>query len=697
MTDIVYRSRRALKVGQLERYVISYEPLADEALAAVAGGHSLWLRVRNVEPLPFRAAFLRGPFIIYCDVRSAEYDHHKATFVTADQPQYEPNLSPGQSFYAELPMHTIKTRYVWIVDVISQIIFSSATDVGFELMIARSRDALNVKDFEKLGSFDSRLTVNRRDTMDLWNLPQHVPGKRTHLVVLTHGLHSNTGADMFYLKEQLDSIAEKTGEDLIVRGFHGNACKTEKGIKYLGSKLAEHIVDELYNEDIAQISFIGHSLGGLIQTFAIAYLEINFPWFFQKVQPTNFITIASPLLGIVTDNPVYVKAALSFGIVGRTGQDLGLEADGGEEPLLKVLPTGPTHKILKRFKNRTLYANAVNDGIVPLYTSALLYLDWKGLDTVMKTQKRRGSSTVTQDQAGDKTGVIPNKIDEDIITKTTKSVMGPLQKAMALLAPNAQTNEGNDEAGVISDDGKKFFPKTSMIESAASILLPPLPPTKFINDPESREPVIVHDRVYTEEDIPQRTIRKKTFMQSLDPIAPFEDIEAEIAREWHKGMTWRKVLVNLQPDAHNNIIVRRRFANAFGWPVVDHLVENHFSEIYTDSELTVPVADGDNVSEDEHLDEMRSIMDRDSIRRDNAKLDLKEDEMAIDMKSHWVNQVREESLFDVGATGMLTNINDLFDTFKNWGMNAAGMTDEAAEMTLDRTLKTDDLGDGFNV
>ncbi len=46
----------------------------------------------------------------------------------------------------------------------------------------------------------------------------------------------------------------------------------------------------------------------------------------------------------------------------------------------------------------------------------------------------------------------------------------------------------------------------------------------------------------------------------------------------YRGLSWRKVLVKLEPDAHNNIIVRRMFANAFGWPVVHHMVEAHFSD-----------------------------------------------------------------------------------------------------------------------
>ena len=46
----------------------------------------------------------------------------------------------------------------------------------------------------------------------------------------------------------------------------------------------------------------------------------------------------------------------------------------------------------------------------------------------------------------------------------------------------------------------------------------------------------------------------------------------QIADKYHTW-GWRKVLVNLPPDAHNNIVVRRRFANGYGWGVVDHLCD----------------------------------------------------------------------------------------------------------------------------
>jgi hypothetical protein len=54
-------------------------------------------------------------------------------------------------------------------------------------------------------------------------------------------------------------------------------------------------------------------------------------------------------------------------------------------------------------------------------------------------------------------------------------------------------------------------------------------------------------------------------------------IEEKIARAYHKDLSWRKVLVRLEPDAHNNMVVRRMFANAYGWPVVQHICDTHFA------------------------------------------------------------------------------------------------------------------------
>ena len=147
-------------------------------------------------------------------------------------------------------------------------------------------------------------------------------------------------------------------------------------------------------------------------------------------------------------------------------------------------------------------------------------------------------------------------------------------------------------------DAGSLPPKTTIFESAGDVLNPPLPSQSFIIDPTSRPRTIFHDRVYHPEDIPPPPTKKQSARRlsrpgSNDQSANTADskttetldtggmkVEEKIARAYHHGLSWRKVLVRLEPDAHNNMVVRRMFANAYGWPVIKHLVDTHFSDSY---------------------------------------------------------------------------------------------------------------------
>lgn len=796
----------------------------------------------------------------------------------------------------------------WVVEVTSQILFSNSASVEFEVFIGRDERSLDLgfaavaghghggpgrlqdvdtnhhhslkrRNRQNAGVYSKAIQLTVEDTETLWNKPalptwehedkpQHEDGvgdsdfsqtkkqrkqKKIHLVVLTHGLHSNTGADLLFLKESIDatvkqareeskqrkngyrdapvqdgasekpsdpSTAPLTGgqEDLdpddddeeqtIVRGFTGNAVKTENGIQYLGKRLAKYILKMTYPDQpfmpikksfsrtltdsfrsqaqkadrdgkpahmgssvhlqdakeeeaeeraykFTSISFVGHSLGGLIQTYAIAYIHKHSPTFFDLIEPVNFVTMAAPMLGLSNENPMYVRFALDFGLVGRTGQDLGLTwrpphlAKGGwnaliaglgsnnnsketkpedpsAKPLLRILPTGPAHHVLRQFRNRTLYSNVVNDGIVPLRTSCLLFLDWRGLGKVEKARRENGLiGTVAEWGWAELTGanqstIAPNVIaerysmendddaddqhvrdgegdtvpqpDEDETTEDNKKLTQRLSfqeegtRNKASIAPEAKESEkgmldtflgflgvgtpgshhtsprsqspnsrserrqikalkraqtikpGEDElpddishgmegttdnptirphlrehlSGQINkrpgasksssytDDEHAELqppPKTSIFESAGDILHPPLPSTQWITDPSTRSRTIFHDRVYHPDDIPPPRVRKQSsrLMRSIsgdgisrqsqdaDPNAVDTGgmkIEEKIARAYHRDLSWRKVLVRLEPDAHNNMIVRRMFANAYGWPVIKHLCDTHFANTW---------------------------------------------------------------------------------------------------------------------
>lgn len=671
---ILYRQTKSVKAGEIERFKINFTPHAegDEVIMPP----TLWVKVKNLEPVSKRAIYLAGPYILYVDCKLLDYDSNTKYFVTADQPVFEPQLLAGQSFYIQLSCHTLKKSYSWIVDVVSQIIFNNTISIDFEIMIGTCKQVLhdasfaekNILNSDKVGCFNSLLHVDNWDTLDLWNLPVLQPNKPKHLVILTHGLHSNASADMLYLKEQIDRVVDlrkSHDEDIVVKAFFGNIGKTERGIKYLGSRVAEYIIDLITENDllndgkVEKISFIGHSLGGCVQTFAIAYLKINFPWFFDKIKPVNFITLASPLLGVVNENPKVVEWVLLAGFVGKSGQELGLKVvENDSKPLLLLLPTGPTHEVLKQFKRRTIYANAINDGIVPLRTSSLLYLDYKGLSEIINSEELAQSDT---------TDKVPKSVEK------ANSFLA-VQTLLSYFMPQNQSSERykrfqtQDVQAAATSEGivHKVIPSSTFLDSAASLVLPPLPSMKYIVDPSSRDNVIIHDKIYYEKDLPVANTEEK--------LSSFEKLEEEIAREYHKNMGWRKVVVKIKPDAHNNIFVRRRFANAYGWPVIQHLVENHFGQNRS-SDLKIPmVATKMNESLstdslDRELDLSR-IASRDLISKQNDEIDknTREEETAAttSVGHDWINSEHNgDSLFSLGVTGLLGEVTEMMGDFKD--------------------------------
>ncbi|KAI9832730.1 MAG: hypothetical protein M1826_001289 [Phylliscum demangeonii] len=936
----------SVKVGEVVRYTLTYTPSADRILPTP---QALRLRIKNSSPVPLRAAYLHGPYTIHVSAYPSTFHPDRKLEAPREWgiPEYEPQLKAGGSWDVQLriPERFRLTgeitdpappadgqspkRLTWIIDVASQIIFSSSATVHYEVLVGRDVSSLSTavatyademrlstgKVEEDAGSKDRRTGRHSEpprgifskavrlvidDTASLWNnppwpqldkgegadaevkmddplrktdqpdsaehaergLPEEGKPKRVHLVILTHGLHSNLSADLLYLKESIDATArevreearqrrarrsrqkeaatpassmvagerqgssgsERQGtsgsadshvhfarqsvdrdeddgdEETIVRGFTENVIRTERGIKYLGKRLAKYILrmtfpqqpflpskksgpkafasaltgrtngapshgrpahphSSLYEQsssgqkrpyEITSISFIGHSLGGLIQTYAVAYLQKHSPQFFEIIKPINFIAIATPFLGLSNENPLYVKFALDFGLVGRTGQDLGLawrapnvarngwrafigglgagkprsKADhASSKPLLRILPTGPAHVALKAFKKRTVYANVVNDGIVPLRTSCLLFLDWNSLDRVEKARRENGlvgtmaewgwaelmgskvaahgerrfwlnaasaasdpdrlherldahghaegpptSGSAAEDGSVPPGDGIPNPAsaaagqpflgDDERPTTASSSheFFHALNSFLALLVPNrdkprphstkdlkmyqrsqtvrvdsaraesrdeaapdeadgngAPSSAGHEDAGSVpvpptpgpAENGREP-PRTSIFESAGALLSPPLPSLEFLIDPSRRPRTIFHDRVYHPADIPRPApTRRSSVSRSLSSCgeslsghrksASHGDhaarsggkesssgsamtVEEKIARAYHRDMSWRKVLVRIEPDAHNNIIVRRMFANAYGWPVVKHLVDTHFGD-----------------------------------------------------------------------------------------------------------------------
>ncbi|KAI1356592.1 putative serine esterase-domain-containing protein [Xylaria sp. FL0043] len=994
----------SVKIGEVVRYTVSYTPSRDRILPSPDVLH---LRIRNTSPLPLRAAFVHGPYTLSVSAYPSHYDPN-TKFENPRRygvPEFEPTLKAAGTWSCQLTVPDnirqnagmgaargdfanslveggVDGSASWIIEVSSQVIFSSSASVGFEVLLARDEKSLSlggtpvikgqahvqpagrVSDFQQSigakdghhpaqlkGVFSSAIDLKVEDTASLWNTPK-LPGwddwdhgrakatgdgagaragaesstipslhekepkgqqrvKKVHLVILTHGLHSNLGADMLYMKECIDATArqakvdarirrarekassstsqhkdqsslpaedgdedDSSDEEVIVRGFSGNATRTERGIKFLGKRLARYILTMTFPDQpflpttkkvannlattlksentkshhsrrlahtqqatdrshcdggerkfqITSISMVAHSLGGLVQTYAVAYIQKHSPEFFDLIRPINFIALASPFLGLSNENPLYVKFALDFGLVGRTGQDLGLtwraptiarsgwgalvgtlgenahkkvmgESQAESKPLLRILPTGPAHVALKKFRNRTVYSNVVNDGIVPLRTSCLLFLDWQGLDRVEKARREAGlvetvvgfgwaeltgtgmssrkgpwnpeaeevSSLATSNSTpgtphGEHSHEVPQPpsnatVDDDrqslnIVPPSRHQELGPGQTAQTnndspfsgffnlfkgnnhsktesssspprpprenKIYKRSQTLKFDDPASnsasssktkvssgqeLDDDHGSSMAtpPRTTFFESAGDLLNPKLPTVDFLLDPSKRPRTIFHDRIYHPSDIPPPPLKKRptgTLMirrkssSRTSNISPksgntvgsslseshkagvnhqdsalsthdYDDrfhtdperqpdevidsssmrVEEKIARAYHRDLSWRKVLVNLEPDAHNNIIVRRMFANAFGWPVVKHLVDAHFSDAATartrdDLESNAEQAKALDEGPDETGTETKQPSDQGVLRNDAGSAPQDGSEQATEQKDN---------------------------------------------------------------
>lgn len=628
-----YRDKDSVPLGGVRRYTIRYNRIDPNQT-------EIYLRLKNIERSSIRAIhLLNGPFILYCHVIPNNYDHREKLEEETREIIFDNQLKPGQSFNVKLLLngnsHVKDNTYGWSLDILSQIVITKNTSVLFDLMIGSELELLrklNHGPFKTLTSllgedanyiklnksFNPQLTITKETDKDLWTRAPKTYEEPVHLIIVTHGIFSNLSADMLYIKETLEA---NVNDNVLVKGFDGNAGRTEVGLKKLGSRQGKYLMDLINNMidqdiSISKISFIGHSLGGLTQLYSIKFILENDPNFFTKreIQPFNLVFLASPLLGIINEISFLISWLLDLGTLGKTGRDLTLKSKLKRHPILEELPV-VLHEFLKSCKNLIIYANIINDGIVPLRTGALLYLDYMTLDNVRDLQQK---DKQRKDGNEDDMREIPMEKNEhknnflkrykQLISlnfnlandKRQAKLESKIRTINARGSDNLQPDENvelnQDEAIRASQDDSKdsdtsmddssnqsqtlnIPPKASIIESAINTIICPIPNLEFITDPETRRPIIIHDKYYRYTDLPPEKHENSIFNKTKKQV--------KIARKYHEDLNWRKVLVKLPADAHNNIAVRRRFPNGYGWPVIDHLC-NAFNESLITSEVTPP-------------------------------------------------------------------------------------------------------------
>ncbi|KAL3377118.1 hypothetical protein AABB24_003499 [Solanum stoloniferum] len=244
-----------------------------------------------------------------------------------------------------------------------------------------------------------------------------------HLLVLVHGILASP-SDWTYVQAEL---RRRLGKNFLIYASSCNTfTKTFTGIDGAGKRLADEVrLVVKKKESLKKISFLAHSLGGLIARYALGELyssdncneqsndavtstsanlkpvgSLNIG-LIAGLEPVNFITLATPHLGVRGKNqlpflfglPILEKLAAPIApiFVGQTGSQLFL-TDGKptKPPLLLRMASdcddGKFISALGAFKWRVLYANVSYDHMVGWRTSSirrvteLVKPPWRSLD-----------------------------------------------------------------------------------------------------------------------------------------------------------------------------------------------------------------------------------------------------------------------------------------------------------------------------
>ncbi|RVW91815.1 putative lipase YOR059C [Vitis vinifera] len=196
---------------------------------------------------------------------------------------------------------------------------------------------------------------------DVWSSKESATASADHLVVMVHGILGSV-TDWKFAAEQFVRILP---DKVIVHRSERNASMlTLDGVDVMGERLAEEVIEVIKQKpEVRKISFVSHSVGGLVARYAIGRLyrpprseneddpsdnicEENSRGTIYGLEAMNFITVATPHLGsrgnkqvpFLFGVPVFEKAATSVIhlIFRRTGRHLFLtDDDEGNPPLLR--------------------------------------------------------------------------------------------------------------------------------------------------------------------------------------------------------------------------------------------------------------------------------------------------------------------------------------------------------------------------
>ena len=214
----------SVKIGEVVRYTVTYTPSQDRILPSP---EKLHVRIRNTSAIALRAAFVHGPYTLSVAAYPSNFSPNEK-FPNPRRygvPEFEPMVKAGGSWECELvvpddiresagtgshggfgkdPAQHGGESASWVIEVSSQVIFSTSAAVGYEVIVARDRKSLHLgnsltvvagqsqvpqpgllSDYQQSigakdghhpgqakGIFSRAVRVKIEDTAALWNTPR---------------------------------------------------------------------------------------------------------------------------------------------------------------------------------------------------------------------------------------------------------------------------------------------------------------------------------------------------------------------------------------------------------------------------------------------------------------------------------------------------------------------------------------------